>query len=435
MRMTYARRPEIVFLAALLALAVVAAWRAVAPPAGPSSLEALRPAALSDPNTIARFQERLRRSPDDAEAAAGLGLALLQRARETGDPSLYGQAEQAFATALRSRPDQLEALVGQGTLALARHQFDEALAWGERARAVAPQRAAVYGVLTDAYVELGQYDKALTTAQQMIDIRPDIASYSRVAYLRELHGDLAGAAEAMALAVDAGAPGAEQTAWAQVQLGNLQLASGDVVAAELTYSEALFLRPSYPHAEAGLARVAAARGELEVAAAGYARAAEQLPLPEFAIALAEIYDALGRAAAAEEQRGLVRVMQQLNAESGMDVDMELALFDADYGADPADAVASARAAYSRRPSIYAADALAWALHRAGQSAEAARYSAEALRLNTRDPALRLRAGQIAAAAGDITTARAHLELALAGAPALLPGQRAAAEQALASTAP
>ncbi len=435
MRMTtMARRPEIMFIAALLALVTVAVWRGAEPPAGSLGAGASEPAVaeLSDPRTIARFQERLRRSPEDSEAAAGLGLALLQRARETADPSLYDQAGQAFDAALVHEPEQLDALVGQALLALARHQFADALSWGERAQAAAPLRAAVYGVLADAYVELGRYEEAVAAAQRMVDIRPDIGSYSRVSYLRELHGDPAGAITAMELAVDAGPPGAENTAWAQVQLGNLQLASGNIPAAELIYSTALQERPGYAHAEAGLARVAAARGQLDEAAAVYANVLERLPLPEFAIALGDLYSATGHADKAETQRGLVRAMQQLNAAAGVDVDMELALYDADHGGDPAATVATARAAYEKRPSIYAADALAWALHKAGDDSEAARYSAEALRLGTRDPALRLRAGLIAAAQGDSAAARAHLTIALQGAPALSPLQVQAAQEAMAA---
>lgn len=421
MRMMTARRPEVLLLAALLALAIVAALRGIEPPPAPMAGGSLAaPATLGDPRTIARLQERLRRAPNDVDAAASLGLAYLQRARETGDQGLYGQAEQALEVALAGNPQHLDALVGRGALALARHQFGEALEWGERARAVAPQRAVVYGVLTDAYVELGRYEEAVAAAQQMIDIRPDRDSYSRVAYLRELHGDVAGAIAAMELAVDAGAPGTEGTAWSYVQLGNLALGQGDVARAEEAYRAALVEWPGYAHAEAGLARVAVARGDDARAAARYATALERLPLPEFAIALGELYAHMGRPTDAERQYELVRAMQQLNAAAGVDVDMELALFDADHGDDPAGTVARARAAYLARPSIYAADALAWALYRAGQGEEAARYSAEALRLGTRDPALRLRAGLIAAAAGETVAAREHLELALTGAPALSP---------------
>jgi tetratricopeptide (TPR) repeat protein len=437
MRAVAARRPEALFLAALLALAVVAAWRAAEAPSGPVGVDMAMPAMAGpgDPRTIARLQERLRRNPNDADAAASLGLALLQRARETGDPSLYGQAEQALQHALEREPNHIEALIGQGALALARHQFAAALSWGERAATAAPRLAAVYGVLTDAYVELGRYDEAAAAAQRMVDIRPGIDSYSRVAYLRELHGDTPGAITAMELAVEAGAPGAENTAWARVQLGNLLLSQGHVTAAEAVYAEALAERPGYPHGEVGLARAAAARGRLDLAAQGYEAALERLPLPELAIGLAAIYEAQGRADEAAAQRGLVRAMQLLSAGAGVDVDMELALFDADHGDDPAGAVARARTAYARRPSLYAADALAWALHRAGQHDEAARYSAEALRLGTRDPALRLRAGLIAVAAGDAAAAREHLTIAVAGAPALTPPQAEAARRALAMLQP
>jgi tetratricopeptide (TPR) repeat protein len=305
-------------------------------------------------------------------------------------------------------------MIGQGSLALARHRFAEALGWGERARAVAPRRAAVYGVLVDAYVELGRYDQAVAAAQQMVDIRPDGDSYSRVAYLRELHGDLPGAIAAMGLAAEAGAPAAEATAWALVQLGHLHMAAGDEAAAEAAYAQALAGRPGDPHAEAGQARALAARGQLAEAAARYEAVVARLPLPEYAVALGDLYEAMGRPEDAARQRELVRAMQGLSAGAGVDVDLELALFEADHGLDPAAAVDQARTAYARRPSVLAADALAWALHRAGAHEEASRYSAEALRLGTRDPAMRLRAGLIAYAAGDNMAAREHLSLALMG---------------------
>lgn len=420
------RRPELLLLAALLALAVVAAWRGLEAPVGSVAIDmaAPAPAPLSqgDAAVVARLQERLRRAPDDADTAAALGLALLQRARETGDPGLYGQADEALELALRGDARQLDALVGRGMLALARHQFAEALTWGERARAVAPARAAVYGVLADAYVELGRYDEAVAAAQQMIDIRPDLDSYSRVAYLRELHGDVDGAVAAMGLAVDAGAPGAENTAWTLVQLGNLHMGRGELDAAQAAYSEALLGYPGYAHAEAGLGRILAARGDLEGAAGLYAQVVGRLPLPEFAIYLGDLYELMGRPEDAARQRELVRAMQRLSADAGVDVDLELALFEADHGADPAALVERAAAAYARRPSVVAADALAWAQFRAGDLGAATKTSQEAMRLGTRDPAMRLRAGLIAAAAGDDVAAREHLGIAVAGAAALTPAQ-------------
>ena len=125
-------------------------------------------------------------------AATMLGQAYLQKARETGDPGYYPKAEALFQQALASEGDDVDAIVGLGTLALARHQFAVALDWGEQARALAPYHAAAYGVIGDAQVELGRYDEAIETVQAMVDLRPDLSSYSRVSYLRELMGDREG---------------------------------------------------------------------------------------------------------------------------------------------------------------------------------------------------------------------------------------------------
>src|SRR5687768_10892719 len=167
------------------------------------------------------------RPVDEAIQLRDQGLVALTRARATADPTYYRQAEGALTKALAARPDDPDVLVGTGALALARHEFAEALTWGERARAAAPKKAAVYGVIGDAQVELGRYDEALDTIQTMVDLKPDAASYSRVSYLRELHGDLDGAVVAMRRAADASAAG-EPAAWTRLHLGHLLLREGRV---------------------------------------------------------------------------------------------------------------------------------------------------------------------------------------------------------------
>ena len=206
------------------------------------------------------LRAQLANAPDNPQLTAQLGLALLQQVRETGDASLYLQAERAFDDALALDDGQIDALVGQGVLALARHDFPAALTWAERARAINPFRAAIVGIQVDALVELGRYEEAVAAAQEMVDLRPDLQSYSRVSYVRELHGDVEGAIEAMAAAVQAGGPGAESTAWTTVQLGHLYFNHGDLRAAQKAYRTAAQQRPGYAYAEAGLAKVDAARG-------------------------------------------------------------------------------------------------------------------------------------------------------------------------------
>ncbi len=210
---------------------------------------------------------------------------------------------------------------------------------------------------------------------------------------------------------------AEQTHWAAVQLGHLHFNSGDLRRAEAAYRQVLEIQPDYVYALAGIARVQAARGEVRAATDAYRTIAERLPLPEFVIALGELYEVTEQQEEAKRQYDLVRVLQQLNAEGGVDVDLELALFDVDHGADSAEALTRARAAYTQRPTVYAADVLAWALYHNEQYAEARRYSEEALRLGTRDAAFHYHAGMIAHALEDREAARRHLKEALAINPA------------------
>ena len=129
------------------------------------------------------------------------------------------------------------------------------------------------------------------------------------------------------------------------------------------------------------------------------------------ITLGEWYEVSGNQAAAKQQYDLVNVIQQLNASAGMNVDLELALFNANHG-DKALAEKQARTVYGYRPTILAADTLAWALYQNGKYVEAQTYSEKALRLGTRDAMLHFHAGMIAAALQDKAKANEHLKLAL-----------------------
>ncbi|GAB4581954.1 MAG: hypothetical protein Fur0022_47060 [Anaerolineales bacterium] len=406
-------RPLAVFTAALLFLAGIYIWMmlqgTLPAPAEEASPTFDSPSLESE---IERLQSRLQQFPEDAETYAFLGLAWLQQVRETGDAAGYMLAEEALNEALRLDPQQVDGLIGQGLLALARHDFRAALAWGEQASALNPYRAQALGIQVDAYIELGEYEKAAEVLQKMVDLRPDLASFSRISYLRELHGDVSGAIEAMERAVKTGTPGHENTLWAQVQLGHLHFNRGDWEMAEAAYRAALVFRADYPPALAGVARVWAAEGNLAGAISLLEPVVERFPQAEYVILLGELYTAAGQGELAEQQFALVQVIQDLNASAGMDVDLEMALFNADYGHAPAATVLAAQAAYQRRPSVHAADVLAWALYRNGQFAEAWEFSQEALRLGTQDALMHFHAGMIAHALGETDTAREYLTRAL-----------------------
>ncbi|MBX3012779.1 MAG: tetratricopeptide repeat protein [Caldilineaceae bacterium] len=398
----------------------------VQPSAPPAPVERSAQAALD------KLQARLQTNPEDTDAYAQLGLGLLQQAREQGDVSLYARAGQAFTAALAREPQQLDALIGQGILALALHDFQGALTWADQAWAINPFRAQILGIKVDAQIELGQYDNAVQTLQQMVDLRPDLDSYSRVSYLRELYGDVDGAITAMQAAVQTALPGTESWAWTLTHVGHLYFNRGNLAQAAALYAQVLSLRDDYPYALAGQARVAAAQGQLAAAIAQYTELTKRLPLPEFIIALGELYETTGQLTAAQQQYALVGVIQQLNAAAGMNVDLEMALFAATHGTDAVTTVSQARAVYAERPTIYGADAVAWALYQQENYAEAWQFSQEALRLGTQDALLYFHAGMIAAKRNDVENARAHLQQALTINPSFSPLYAPIAQKTLAA---
>ncbi len=408
--------------------------RGPSPAASPLTLSEAPAAAVADATAAAKvvdkLQASLRSDPTQVAAYAELGEAYLQRARETVDPTYYSKAQQVIDEALRREPDNLEALIGRGTLLLAQHRFRDALVVGERAGRLNATIPRIFGLIADAQVELGMYPESIETIQKMVDLRPDLSSYSRVSYARELHGDVKGAIEAMQMAIDAGGPAAENTEYLRVQLGTLYFNEGDLGEAESAYTEALVRLPGYAYALAGLARVTAAKGHTNEAVDLYNRAIAAIPLPEFIIGLGELQQAAGQLSAAKKQYELVRAIEQLFRANGVRVDLELALFDADHGADSAAAVATARRGYDDRPGIKGDDVLGWALYRDGQVSAAARYADRAVRLGTRDPTVLFHAGMIARANGQISLARDRLAAALDLNPAFSPLYAPEAQAAL-----
>ena len=411
---------RVIILIFITALIIFASWRLTSARDLPSRLEDVygyitdstsRTSASTDAQ-IETLQDRIRTNPNDWQAYSQLGLAYLQKARETGDPTYYQRTEEALDKALTFEPADYASISAKGALALARHEFLSALEWGGRAVQINPDRTYAYGVLADAQIELGRYAEAVETLQTMIDLRPDMSSYSRVSYIRELHGDTEGALEMMQLAVDSGVPNAENTAWVRTQLANLYFNNGDLERAEIEYQRTLQDRPDYVYAIAGLGRVRAAQGEMDEAIEYLNQAVAIMPMPEFVIMLGELYQAAGQQEAAEGQYQLVAAIEKLYRANGVDMDMEIALFHADHDQQLEETVALARQAYANRPSIHAADVLAWALYKTGKYEEAQRYSEEALLLETKDALKLFHAGMIALRLADEAQARDYLEQAL-----------------------
>jgi tetratricopeptide (TPR) repeat protein len=360
---------------------------------------------------ISRAQDRLREVPGDYATWAALGTAYLERARVTADPTYYPKAEGALRKSLEVRADgNAGALTGLGALANARHDFAGARDLAQQALKLNAYSADAYGVLTDAETQLGNASAATDAVQHMLDLKPGLASYSRASYDLELHGHTADAQELMRRALDAASDRAD-IAFCRYQLGELAAQAGQLDDAEAELTAGLVADPEYLPLRLGRARVAAARGQLDAALAGYADVVKRSPTPSTFVEYAELLRASGRETEATQQLELAVAAQQLFTANGGTDDLTAAAL-ALAANRPADAVRVARQEYQRRQFVDVADTLSWALHQAGDHAEALKYATQAGALGTRNAKYAYHQAMIELALGDRAAGRRDLTRAL-----------------------
>ena len=368
---------------------------------------------------VAFWEQRVAHDPHDTTAYHHLADGYLRRARQTGDVADYDRAEVALRASLREIPnDNADALLRLAAVRGAKHEFRDSLALVQQALAMAPDDPYGLSVLGDAQFALGEYADAARSYGRLLELAPGLSSFSRLAAIYELHGDVSAAALTWQNAISSdGGTVPENSAWALTESGNFSLLHGDRARAEDAYTGALRAYPGYVHALAGQAAVHAARGEYAEAARLYVIVTERQPIPAYVIALADVYRAMGRTEDAARQVALVRAIDTLYRANGVNTDLPMALFYADQNTNLDEALRIARAAVADRPGIDADDALAWVLYRRGDLVEARAAAEHALRFGTQQPLYLYHAGMIATAQHDDTAARGYLERALAINPA------------------
>lgn len=375
---------------------------------------------------VKEAQELIDRFPNSSKGYNQLAVAYIRRARENGDFSLNSKAEAAVNRALEIEPENPVAEKLKASLLLTFHRFDEALEAGMKLRQKYPQDAFIYGVLTDANVELGNYDQAVDEAQKMVDLKPNMESYSRISYLRSLYGDTKGAIEAMTTAANIANPmDKEAQAWCIVHLGHEYFKAGNYKQAEQAYDLALKIFPDYHYALAGKGLARSAAGDYDAAIKFYTEAQKRIPLTDTVVALGDLYKKTGNAEKADEQYKLVEVIEQ---KLGMNNDQRpLALFWADHDIKLDEALEIAAREHAGRKDIYTADIYAWSLYKKGRFDEAKRAITEAMRLKNKDARIFYHAGMIEKALGNKKKAARLLQTALKTNPSfdLLQSEKAA----------
>ena len=345
---------------------------------------------------------------------AGQALELLRRSRAEADPTLLPPARSLLASSLEAQPtDNFAASLGMASLSNASHDFTTSVRWAKRAIRINPYNASSFGVLGDALFELGRTEEADRAYQDMIDLRPDVASYVRASYAAQSHGNIPAALHAMGLAMEAAGPVGEEAAWLRHQRGDIWAGQKRFARSLRENRIGMKLAPDYVPPTVGVAEAMIAMGRFEDALPIMERAVDGLPAFEYIVTLGDLYWITDDRVSADETYADAAAKLATYRRSGVLADADFTLFYADHGLRLRAGLIEARAAYAHRPTSKMADALGWMLHANGRDREALRYSQEALRTATGPDAAQLfHAGMIATELGRTGVARKMLGRAL-----------------------
>jgi tetratricopeptide (TPR) repeat protein len=388
------------------------------------------PAALLTPEPtdtsrlIHTAQISLARNPRDAQEYAGLGAAYFQRARETGDVSDYQLAEEAVAKSLDIDSSDFSADAALGTMAevcMGEHRFAEALSYAQKALSLGTGDVSPFAIVGDAYADMGEYDKAaaaygrLTPRDMTLSPRAAYGRDSRLAYLKFIKGDTAGAIDLMKTAVSEGVEAqlpSENLAWLYYELGEFDTQAGDAESADAAYLAALNTHPGDYRALAALGKLRSNNGRYAEATVLYQSAIAVVPMPTFIAELGDLYERQGNHQEAQKQFALVEYIGLLGHINQVLHNRDLALFYADHDMKLAEALDLAQKELEVRRDAYTWDVLAWAFYKDGKLTEAANASEKAMQFGTRDSLLLFHAGMIAERLGQREKALSELKEAL-----------------------
>jgi tetratricopeptide (TPR) repeat protein len=346
-----------------------------------------------------------------------LGWAFVTKARLSFDPGYYKLGEQCALCVQSKSRDDPDALLLQGHILQNLHKFKEAEPLACKLATIRHQ-AFDYGLLGDVLMEQGRLTEAVAAYQRMIDLKPELESYTRIAHLRWLKGDLQGAIEVLQIAVTSGNPSdAEQTAWAYTRLGIYELQAGDPERAAAAASTACQFVENYPAALLLRGRILLAQGQAQEAIESLQQAAALTRLPEYEWTLADALRETSNIPAAEE------VEMKLRRSGALDDPRTYALYLATRQHEVQEALVLAQSELNTRADVFTADALAWALRANGRISEAREYSKKALSEGTQDARLFYHAGCIALAAGQDTEAEAAFQRSKQMKQMLMPSER------------
>jgi hypothetical protein len=306
---------------------------------------------------------------------------LAQRTRP--DAAQFARAAGVVELAVKDAPGNVQAWVLLAWVRMIEHRFNDALAAAQRAERLAPDHPRLLALKSDALVELGRYDEAVSVTQHLVDVAPGIPAWTRAAHLRFLLDDLDGAIEIMGMAARAGAQNGEASAWVWLDLARLYLDAGNPRAASGAIAMAERAAPGLAATRSIEARLKLVQGDARAALGASRQALAIQPSAEAALTAWRIARQLKDAGLEKHLAALLEGFAKLDRERSR---RALAEYFSDSGQLKL-ALECAREEHAARPDIYSEATLARVLQRAGDAPEAQRHARAALALNTPDPEL------------------------------------------------
>ncbi len=346
-------------------------------------------------NKVSELMSKLNKNEKDEKSALQLVQIYMQEARVTGEhPYYYPAILKILDFELSFNDKSFEALTYKASVLMSQHRFQEAYETGKKAQKLGRGNAYIYGVLTDANVELGKYEEAVQVCDSMQALKPSLESYARASYLREIYGDYKGSIEVMKLAVEAGLPASEPYCWCRKTLGVLFENVGKYEDAENEYLNILAARPDYAFAMEGLARVEKHRKNYDKAIEHLNKAIAIMPEFSFHEELAEIMLLQGKKDEAMKKYKETTVMLEEDKASGHIVNLDIANVYIALG-EYDKALEYAQLELGVRPQNIDVNAVtAWIYYKQGNKEKALEHIRIAKRTGSQQPMLNARAGII-----------------------------------------
>ncbi|MDQ6929974.1 MAG: hypothetical protein M3126_04830, partial [Candidatus Eremiobacteraeota bacterium] len=362
--------PRTLVLLAITALAAIFAWPALG--AG-GRTHAVRPTpapVMPDyryrDKTIAFYEMRVKRDPQDQISARALAGQYMQRFRETGDiddvKRSMRQARRSIALQPANNFSSYEILASGET---AFHLFRKALQDEEVAHRDRSDDTNAIGQIASIQMELGRYGDAGKAVRTAAEKHPtDSGLLSILARYDELTGHLTDARAYLQRGgdiVDSVLDNpAQSRAWFHYRAGEMAFSAGAIDEAKDDERAALTIFPRFAPAFNSLARFCWATKDWPCALSNASQGADIVPLPETLGYKEDAQRALGDAAGAAQTAALIVAIERIGNAYRVS-DRLLAVYYSEHGIRLDDALRIAQREIAvRGDEIYAQDTLAWA---------------------------------------------------------------------------